>query len=74
MCMDVKRTCITGAALAHIIGSSPLNPEHLVPANGQPGAVQHLVAAKETRQGLYGTYEVDSDSTNKNVSLCRGRG
>ena len=47
---------IAGAAVAHLINSSPINPEHLVSANSQP---THLVAYKETREGLYGPYEVE---------------
>ncbi|CBN73992.1 conserved unknown protein [Ectocarpus siliculosus] len=45
-----------GAAVAHLIGSNPINPEHLVSAKSQP---THLVAYKETREGLYGPYEVE---------------
>ena len=45
-----------GAAAAHLISSSPLNPDHLVLANSQP---THLVAVKEIREGIYGPYEVE---------------
>ncbi|CAM9224907.1 unnamed protein product [Scytosiphon promiscuus] len=45
-----------GAAVAHLINSNPINPEHLVSAQSQP---THLVAYKETREGLYGPYEVE---------------
>lgn len=41
-----------------MINSNPLNPEHLVSANSQP---THLVAYKETREGIYGPYEVEVD-------------
>lgn len=47
---------ITGAAVAHLINSSPINSEHLVSAKSQP---THLVAYKETREGIYGPYEVE---------------
>ena len=42
--------------MAHLINSSPINPEHLVSTKSQP---THLVAYKETREGLYGPYEVE---------------
>eukprot|EP00903_Cladosiphon_okamuranus_P015433 g14254.t1 len=45
-----------GAAVAHLISSSPINPEHLVSTKSQP---TQLVAYKETREGLYGPYEVE---------------
>lgn len=48
--------------MAHLINSNPLNPEHLVSANSQPS---HLVAFKETREGIYGPYEVEVDPNYK---------
>lgn len=51
-----RRRSRAGAAVAHLINSSPINPDHLVSANSQP---THLVAYKETREGLYGPYEVE---------------
>lgn len=42
--------------MAHLLNSNPINPEHLVSAQSQP---THLVAYKETREGLYGPYEVE---------------
>ena len=39
-----------------MINSSPINPEHLVSAKSAP---THLVAYKETREGIYGPYEVE---------------
>lgn len=50
--------------MAHLISSSPLNPDHLVSAKSQP---THLVARKETREGLYGPYEVEVDDSPKEV-------
>lgn len=51
-----------GAALSHLINSAPLNPDHLMSANKQP---THLVAYKETREGIYGPYEVEVDPNYK---------
>lgn len=60
-----------GAAVAHLIGSNPINPEHLVSAKSQP---THLVAYKETREGLYGPYEVEVQERAPEVREGEGKG